>query len=91
MKLTGKDIVVILVSLASLAGVAFMLMAEGPVLQVAPGTSLEVVRSQFDAAILPTVVQYSLAFGLMLLVLSLVYILLVGREDDIITSSDEQK
>lgn len=90
MKLTGKDVLAILISLLSLAGLAVMFMAEGQVvLDVPAGTALDVVRQEFNTKVLPGVVQYALAFGLILLATSLAYIVLVGREEDIKTRADE--
>ena len=88
--LTWKDWLALAIGAAALTGVVLMWQAEGNVfLQNAAAAPSEVIR-EFNARILPGIQKYSLAIGGLLLAVSIAYVLL-GAEDDIATTSNEQE
>jgi hypothetical protein len=76
------EIVAVVIAVAALAGLVVMLNSE---IHILPGVTTELFESQ----VLPNLQIYSLALGLVLLVVSIAYILL-GRAEDISTTLDKQ-
>jgi hypothetical protein len=85
---TWKDIVAVLLGVAALAGLVIMFNSEANVVLHNVSTP-DVVLAQFNAHVLPSIKNYSLAIGAILLAVSISYILL-GAQEDISTTLDEQ-
>lgn len=77
-----KEIIAVVIALAAVLGLGVMLLAEGNIM---PGTTPELYQGQ----VLPALKKYSLALGVIFLVVSVSYILL-GRSEDISTRLDDQ-
>jgi hypothetical protein len=88
--LTWKEWLALGIGVAALAGIVIMFQEEGKViLENADASSSEVAR-YFQTSVLPGMQNYSMAIGGILLAVSIAYILL-GAEDDIATTMDEQE
>ena len=87
-ELTWKDYLAVLLGLSALAGLVVMFNAEGNVVLHNVSTP-DVILQQFKQSVLPGMKKYSLAIGAILVVVSISYILL-GAQEDISTTLDEQ-
>lgn len=89
-KITWRDILAVLIGLVALAGIVIMWNAEGGVVLEKAAADPSVIVAEFNAHVLPGIQKYSMAIGGILLAISVAYILL-GAEDDIETSLNEQE
>jgi hypothetical protein len=87
-ELTWKDYLAVLLGFSALAGLVIMFNAEGKVVLHNVATP-DVILDQFNHRVLPGIKKYSLAFGAILLAVSVSYILL-GAQEDTSTTLDEQ-
>lgn len=81
-KLTLGEIVAVIIAFAALIGLGAMLLAEGNIMA---GATPEVYQGE----VLPALQKYSLAIGVIFLVVSISYIL-IGRSEEISTRLDDQ-
>jgi hypothetical protein len=92
-----RDLLALLIAVASLFGLWVMFNAEGSVwlVTLVGGQPEEIlnplaISKQFEAVIKPGLQQYSLAIGVVLFAVSISYILL-GAQEEISTALDEPK
>lgn len=92
-----RDVLALLIAVASLYGLWIMFNAEGSVwlVNLVGGQPEEIlnpldISSKFKAVIKPGLQQYSLAIGIVLFAVSISYILL-GAQEEISTALDEPK
>jgi hypothetical protein len=85
-----KDLLAILIAVGALiVGVPTMFNSEWYVALKNPAADPAAIRHEFLTHVLPGIQNYSLAIGAILLAVGIAYILL-GAEEDISTSLDEQ-
>jgi hypothetical protein len=84
-----RDALAVLIALAAFAGVAGMFLAESHVVLPAQVVPIATTLSEYGANVLPNLQKYSLAFGAILVAISVSYILL-GHEEEIATSVASQ-
>jgi hypothetical protein len=89
-KLSVRDWLAGLIALLSLAGLWVMFSAEGNVFLSHYAAPMQQTLGEYGVKVLPNLQRYSLAMGVILLAVSVAYILL-GHEEDISTTLDEQE
>ncbi len=89
-KLSWRDTLAVLLAVLSLVGLAAMFCAESSVVLPSKAAPMSVIFSIYGAHVLPALQKYSLAFGAILVVVSISYILL-GHEEEISTVPGEQE
>lgn len=89
-KITWREVLAALIGLVALIGIGIMFNAEGFVFLKNAAADPSAIVAEFNAHVLPGIQRYSMAIGGILLAISIAYILL-GAEDDIETSLNEQE
>lgn len=88
--LSWKELLAVAIAIVAFAGVVIMWRSEGHVFLTDATGAPNVITRDFYNSILPAIKNYSMAIGGLLLAISISYILL-GSEEDISTSLDEQE
>ncbi len=84
-----RDLLAVLIAFVSLAGLGVMLLAEGNIALPHYADPMVTIIQVYTAHVLPSLQRYSLAFGAILLAVSISLILL-GHEEEIATTLNEQ-
>jgi hypothetical protein len=83
--LSWRDVLAVIIALAALTGVAAMFLSEGHVVLPAEVVPMAETLRTYTHSVLPNLQNYSLAFGAILVAVSISYILL-GHEEEVATS-----